>query len=151
MKSRLCRLDRIYTAQLLYFLTFCTHDRKPFLAHPTIHGSFRLFAAKATTHEIFVGRYVIMPDHIHLFAVFPEHKQMSSWVRSLKNTLSKSLRDFDHPSPHWQKGFHDHLLRTEESYGAKWEYVEQNPRRKNLVEEPESWPFQGEINPLPFH
>jgi putative transposase len=45
----------------------------------------------------------------------------------------------------WQPGFFDHLLRTDESYGQKWEYVRMNPVRTGLVSTPEEWPYQGEI------
>lgn len=149
--KRLSRLDRIHTDQLFYFLTFVTHNRQPFLANPVIHKAFRLFATNATSRQIFVGRYVIMPDHLHLFAAFPEEVNLSSWIKSLKNTLSRSLREIGQLSPHWQKGFHDHLMRTEDSYGSQWEYVTQNPQRKNLSTETNPWPYQGEINHLAFH
>ncbi len=42
-------------------------------------------------------------------------------------------------------GFFDHLLRNDESYAQKWEYVRQNSVRAGLVESPEDWPYQGEI------
>jgi putative transposase len=48
-------------------------------------------------------------------------------------------------APFWQPGFFDHLLRNDESYAAKWNYVVQNPVRRGLVAEPEKWPYQGEI------
>jgi len=91
-----------------------------------------------------------MPDHIHLFATFREQEQISPWIKSLKNSLSKTLRNLEIQAPHWQKGFHDHLMRREESYAAKWTYIRDNPLQKNLVAESSLWPYQGEINPLPF-
>jgi hypothetical protein len=45
----------------------------------------------------------------------------------------------------WQPGFFDHLLRTADSYSAKWQYVWENPVRAGLVAQPEEWPYQGEI------
>ena len=60
----------------------------------------------------------------------------------LKRNLSKAIRS---ESPHWQKGFFDHLIRHSESYSEKWQYVEQNPVRAGLVTESEDWPWQGEI------
>jgi len=90
-----------------------------------------------------------MPDHIHLFALFqPEAVSLPSWIKSLKNALSKRLRSDNIPSPHWQKGFFDHILRSDNSYNDKWEYVRQNPIRAGLVTRPEDWEFQGEIYPL---
>ena len=45
----------------------------------------------------------------------------------------------------WQPGFFDHLLRNDESYAQKWEYVRENPVRAGLVAEWHEWPYQGEI------
>jgi len=53
--------------------------------------------------------------------------------------------------PHWQEGFFDHLLRSQESYLEKWEYVRMNPVRAKLCDMPDAWPFQGEIVRIPFN
>jgi putative transposase len=74
-----------------------------------------------------------------------ERVDLSSWIKSLKNALSKTLRAQDVSPPHWQKGFFDHVLRSEESYGQKWNYVRDNPVRAGLVKEWNKWPFVGEI------
>ena len=48
----------------------------------------------------------------------------------------------------WQTGFFDHVLRSGESYGEKWEYVRMNPVRAGLAARPEDWPYAGEIEVL---
>jgi REP element-mobilizing transposase RayT len=58
-----------------------------------------------------------MPDHMHLFvSIDGQYMTLAEWMKSLKNTLSKTLRSEGIRSPHWQKGFFDHILRTGESY-----------------------------------
>jgi putative transposase len=47
--------------------------------------------------------------------------------------------------PLWQPGFSDHLLRNDESYSQKWEYVQENPVRAGLVQQWNHWPYQGEF------
>jgi len=92
-----------------------------------------------------------MPDHFHAFVVIDDTRlSLSIWMKSLKNSLSKTLRVLRVPSPHWQKGFFDHILRSDESYSAKWDYVRQNPVRGGLVEAWSEWPFVGEIFDLEF-
>ena len=54
---------------------------------------------------------------------------LAKWVKSLKNTISKTLRAERIALPHWQKAFFDHVLRSSESYSEKWEYVYENPAR----------------------
>ena len=72
------------------------------------------------------------------------------WMKSFKNSLSKALREAGHPSPHWQKTFFDHVVRSESSYEEKWIYVRQNPVRTGLVVKADEWPFQGEMTRVPF-
>ena len=51
---------------------------------------------------------------------------------------------------HWQKGFFDHVIRSEESYNEKWLYVRDNPVRAGLVRSAEDWPYAGEVSALPY-
>lgn len=90
-----------------------------------------------------------MPDHVHLFVAFaPGSLSLSDWMRALKRTLAKHWSARGVEGPHWQKGFFDHVLRSEESFEQKWRYVFQNPVRAGLVTKAEEWPDQGEIHQL---
>ena len=55
------------TGPTIVFLTVCTKDRKPWLA---LRGEPPLLLVRsgAVAQAWRVGRYVLMPDHIHLFA-----------------------------------------------------------------------------------
>jgi REP-associated tyrosine transposase len=129
-----------------YFVTFNTSRRARVLAHPKIHDVFRTFCIRAyDEHDVAVGRYVLMPDHAHLFvALPPTGVTLSKWVQALKSVLGKELLRLGFQKPHWQQGFFDHLLRNADSYSEKWEYVRMNPVRAGLCREPEDWPYRGE-------
>src|SRR5205823_10678286 len=62
----------------------------------------------------------------------------------------KQLLKLGFDKPHWQEGFFDHLLRTDESYSQKWDYVQMNPVRAGLGPIAKIWPYQGEILNLRF-
>ena len=99
-----------------------------------------------------VGRYVIMPDHIHLFCApaaenVPDVKR---WVKYWKSMVSR-LWPRPNERPVWQRSFWDTQLRRGESYASKWLYVQKNPVRKGLCVEPEDWPFQGEMQVLSWN
>jgi len=173
---RLKRLDRLFTSHPLYFVTTNIEDRKPILANAKVHEDFRKFCQTGLERGVFVGKYVLMPDHLHLFVGFGEEYEsailerrsqsdatgdgavaavcdrrlftLSEWMKSLKNSLSKTLRGMNVPAPHWQKGFFDHVMRSEEFYSEKWIYVAENPVRKKLAAHAGDWPYQGEIYPL---
>jgi REP element-mobilizing transposase RayT len=152
----------------VYFVTMCTADRQAILAAHDAHDAFRAYAERGYRERtIAVGRYVLMPDHVHLFVSGGADFNLEMWARGLKRAVSKvvaarvtravslkpeSARDESAretraatPDGIWQRGFFDHLLRSEESYAEKWEYVRQNPVRAGLVARAEDWPFQGEI------
>lgn len=69
-------------------------------------------------------------------------------MKAFKRGISQSLCEAGVVGPHWQKGFFDHVLRSEESYSEKWDYVRLNPIRAGLVVQAEDWPYWGEPFPL---
>lgn len=142
---RLTTVFRKYNPPL-YFITFCTFDRRPVLANDEFHNLFAAQMKHKSAKGIACGEYVIMPDHIHLFLrINPHRYQLGKTVGFIKQALSKPLRAAGIEQPHWQPGFFDHLLRSAESYSAKWEYVQQNPVRAGLVNRADEWKYQGMI------
>jgi putative transposase len=151
-RKRPPRLELLYSSvRPFYFVTFNTHERLRLLARMEIHDVFRLFCERAQERDTAVGRYVIMPDHVHLFVAMPTTGiTLSEWIHALRTVLGKGLLRLGHQKPHWQEGFFDHVLRSAESYSQKWDYVRMNPARAGLCETPEEWPYQGEIVAIPF-
>ena len=98
-----------------------------------------------------VGRYVILPDHLHLFCspvagcdIPPER-----WVAFWKNAVARRWKAAQKsPETLWQKEFWDRRLRGGESYNQKWDYVRNNPVRHGHCQKTEDWPYQGEIHDL---
>ena len=140
------RLDRIFPDPPVFFVTCCTYRRRPKLANDVIHRALISFANRAASDfQIAVGRYVIMPDHLHLFVAGSNDFLLGPWVGTLKRVLTRTPREKNSNDPVWQRGFFDHVLRSDESYAQKWEYVRENPVRGSLVGEASEWPYAGEI------
>jgi putative transposase len=129
----------------LYFVTFNTHRRKQWLANERVHQQLIAFGKAGLARGVAIGRYVIMPDHIHLFVRGSSDFVLAQWVRVLKRSLSRAIPG---AAPHWQSGFFDHLIRHSESHAQKWEYVCQNPARAGFVKNYQHWPWDGEIERL---
>jgi len=148
---RLGRLETIFVDSPIYFVTTCTDGRRKILANERIHKSFMEFAIHGPGFGAWVGKYVLMPDHLHAFVALDDEKiTLANWMKSLKNSLSKTLRARNVPASHFQKAFFDHVLRNSESYSEKWQYVCENPVRAGLVRRAEDWPFQGEFFQLEY-
>jgi len=149
--DRLRRLEFNFQRVPIYFVTACTNERRPLLNDTAVHARRIEFGKRGADEGAWLGAYVLMPDHLHAFAVIDDRRRnLSTWMKSLKNALSKTLRMKGIPSPHWQKGFFDHILRSEESYSEKWSYVRENPVRAGLVKNWHDWPFVGEIFDIEF-
>jgi REP element-mobilizing transposase RayT len=139
------RLRWIFSSNAVFFVTFCTHERRKLLASDVVHAAFVAFASQANSrHNIAVGRYVIMPHHVHLFVRGPDDFRLGPWVGMLKQALAKHIA-LPGTSPIWQRGFFDHVLRNDESYGDKWNYVQESPIRAGLVRNAEDRPYSGEV------
>ena len=135
----------------IVFVTVCSKDRRPILAQEDVHALLTQHAWPKADHYR-VGRYVILPDHIHLFCApsVDEPLPIRRWIAYWKSLASGAWpRVAEHPI--WQQHAWDTQLRRGESYSAKWDYVRQNPVRHGLVSRAEEWPFQGELNLLEWH
>jgi REP element-mobilizing transposase RayT len=168
----------------LYFVTFNTLLKRPLLANDSVHAAFRNYAERGLEFNVATGRYVLMPDHVHVFVRIGRDITLRRWESGLKQCLGKTLTQLGHKpttvplrgvasvlraedratgstlqlnqaggstlqsklKSFWQPGFFDHLLRRDESYAQKWDYVWRNPVRAKLVAQPEDWPYQGEVH-----
>jgi putative transposase len=111
----------------------------------------REFAAARERHGWRIGRFVVMPDHVHFFCISNERRDafsLSRFVGAIKEWTAKQMVAYGARPPIWQKQFFDHLLRSDESYANKWTYVHENPVRAGLVAKAEDWPHAGEIETL---
>jgi REP element-mobilizing transposase RayT len=100
------RLGRIFATGPLYFVTFCTHERQRFLAKDEVHTAFVLFAKRAEDNfNVAVGRYVIMPDHVHLFVRGGCNFRLGAWIGALKQVLAKAATLSRAKGQIWEEGF----------------------------------------------
>jgi putative transposase len=135
---------------VIIYLTVCVQRKRPLLANP-IAAQLVVEAWGAVTFW-WVGRYVILPDHIHLFCgpnTFPA-QPLKKWIASWKNHVTREWTNRSQ-IPIWQREFWDRQLRHAESYEEKWNYVRNNPVPHGYFSRVEDWPCQGELNVLEWH
>ena len=78
-----------------------------------------------------IDKYIIMPDHIHLLlTVLPDKSgrpmgapTIPNIINQLKGYVSKKVG-----FSVWQKLYYDHIIRDQEDYDTKWNYIENNPK-----------------------
>ncbi len=130
----------------IVLVTVCTKGRVPWLACEEAHRLLTDVWRRATAWS--VGNYVLMPDHLHLFAAPRDLAfTIERWIVFWKGRFTRA-----HTHAHWvwqEQAFH-HRLRRQESYSQKWLYVQGNPLRAGLVKRLGQWPYQGTIDELPW-
>src|SRR5262249_765121 len=101
MSNRPPRLDRVFQHYdlPLYFVTFNTHKRQKVLGNAHVHAALIRFAHEGEVRGTLLGRYVIMPDHVHLFVRGNLDFSLRQWMRMLKRVLSSAIPC---APPHWQ-------------------------------------------------
>jgi putative transposase len=127
----------------VYFVTLCTKNWRNVLANADVRSALIKYGRVGSRRGFALGRYVVMPDHIHLFVSGTLDFDLGVWMRGLKRVVAAAVPGGR--SGIWQRGFFDHVVRNSESYSQKWEYVHENPVRAGLVPTADRWPYQGEI------
>ncbi|MDZ8120292.1 REP-associated tyrosine transposase [Pontiella agarivorans] len=148
-RRHLKRLGCVYQSHPRYFITTCTYHRRNLLAHSAIHEILREHWAKSL--DLYgwpIGSYVIMPDHVHFFcadvgSTTPLSKMIGAWKQWSAKAIGSKIGI---QAPLWQREFFDHLIRSDESYSEKWDYIRQNPVRAGLVEDSKDWKYSGHIH-----
>ena len=121
IKGRPPRLQQIFQTYdpPLFFVTICTIRRQKIGNLEAAHRAFEAYIRRARDEfGVAVGRYVMMPDHMHLFVRGGDDFKLAQWVNGLKRAISIALRATE-KRPLWQPGFFDHVLRNDESYSQK--------------------------------
>ena len=125
----------------LYFITIHAEAReRNVLAVPEIAP--RLWNEWEVYHRIgrcFPVLFLVMPDHVHGLFNFPVKESMQSVVSAWKSITARRY------GIRWQRDFFDHRVRNDAERVEKDDYIVMNPVRKNLVIEPNEWPYVWRI------
>jgi type I restriction enzyme R subunit len=80
-----------------------------------------------------MGDFVIMPNHVHLLAVFPSadamNEQCDSWLHYTAFRINEAIGE---KGKFWQQEPFDFLVRSPEQYEYLRRYIAENPRKAGL-------------------
>ncbi len=125
------------------FVTFCKANRIPFtlesrdaILQHCLHDHGKHYDLHAA---------VVMPDHVHLLlSPLPDENgwpySLPVILKLLKGASARSVNKLSGScGPVWQEESFDHVLRSQESFEEKLEYLRQNSVRRRLVKSPEDY------------
>ena len=116
----------------IFFVTVRSASRGAFLTSPDAVGILTAaWKGAPVASGWVVGRYVIMPDHVHFFTQpRRDGRTLGEFVDDWKKLTARLLTNVARiPPPVWQPEFFDQVLNSAGSYAEKWEYVCANPVR----------------------
>ena len=146
-RKRLRLQDFDYGTSGAYFITICTKDRKmlfPRVGADSISARMieKTFLETINRyHGVESPIYVVMPNHFHaiitisradmesaptLSEIIQSFKRYST-IEYMKLVKTGILPPFNKQI--WQRSFYDHIIRNQEDYNEKYEYISQNPMR----------------------
>ncbi len=141
--------DWDYSQDGAYFITICVKNRSPILSTVVGRGALTpplvelspigkildkyILNIEKVYYGVFIDKYVIMPNHVHLLirlcssdgglrAARPTN--VETIIRSLKTMVTRETgRSI------WQTSFYDHIIRDENDYLTRWDYIDENPAK----------------------
>lgn len=130
--------DYDYSAQNYYFVTICTHQKQCIFGDPMALNTFGVIAEKLLLEipvhfsGVIIDKYVIMPNHIHvIFNIAEKGISLIDLIGSYKSAVTKEIHKVQPKLLIWQKSFHDHIIRNQNSYEKIWNYIDGNPLKWN--------------------
>ena len=130
------RKGRVSVAHQIYLVTCVACDRQPVFqdlqAGRHVVQSLRYASVSGRAETL---AYVVMPDHLHWLLSLGDRVFLSAVVGSMKRYSACRINETRHLAGGciWQRGFHDHALRCDESVQNVARYIVANPLRAGLV------------------
>lgn len=132
------RALRQYRASLpghYYHVTTTTHlRRRVFDGFDLARSAIRTLHSVEALGSSELLAWVLMPDHLHVLIRLADHAQLSQLMNRLKAAIAREInRRLGTSGPVWQRAYHDHVIRDEETLEAVGRYIIMNPLRAGLV------------------
>jgi putative DNA methylase len=88
--------------------------------------------------------WVIMPNHVHVLFTPAEGWTLSKILHSWKSFSAREANKvLDRTGEFWQPEYFDRAIRDEQGFIAAVEYIEYNPVKAGLCENPNTWRFSS--------
>jgi putative transposase len=134
-QSRL-RIGRHSIPGQVYHVTIATRGRIAFFADlRNARTTVLTLRAASDLGDAETLAYVLMPEHLHWLMTLGSHRPLHRVVHAFKSVSAHRVGQ-----PVWQRGFHDHALRSDEDCVAAARYIIANPVRRGLVERAGDYP-----------
>ena len=127
-----------------YFLTFCTHERRPLFTTAKHVALVRTHFVRTATEQQFSDlAHCYMPDHLHAVVEGQvESADLKVFIRRMKQYSGFHFKK-NFGQQLWQRYGYEHVIRDDERTENVIRYVLENPIRAGLVQQVHEYPYMG--------
>ena len=139
-----------YSGEGAYFVTICTQDRKkifwrcspvgqglcPCLSPEGAIVRDETEALEERFSSVKIGKYVVMDDHVHILLRLVRQGQspcpaLGAVIGALKSITTKKINERRNTPGEklWQFRYYDHIIRDDNDFMSRWNYIDPNPAR----------------------
>lgn len=138
--SRNLRRNRLTDAATTFFITKSLLPKKPALDNEARETIVSAFEFGVLNQRIYLGAFVVMPDHWHALFVPRNPWTLGRVMHTLMSFIgARTSETLRRAGTSWQDMYHDTWIRTARQFDYIQQYIELNPVTKGLVELPEEW------------
>ena len=125
-----------------YFITICAREKRCLFGHveedrvvlsalgDIINREWQ--RSREVRPDVLFGDYVVMPNHMHALVYVPaipnegsaRKRSLASLVGGFKASATRFAKQ-----PIWQRGYHEHIVRTDRELDMIRTYIQENPMR----------------------
>jgi len=137
------RKGRHSATDQIYHVTIAAAGRQPlfvdFKIARTVVAEMRLLHDHQVVNSL---AWVLMPDHLHWLFQLRDRQDLAAAIKALKGRSARAIhRQLGRRGALWQRGYHDHAVRTDEDLAAIARYIVANPLRARLVKSVGDYPL----------
>ncbi len=142
--NRLANYD--YSQNGAYFITICVKDKQPILSRIKFNSIYpneiqlskfgtiianEILNIENRYDNIKVLDYVIMPNHVHLIIqLYNQNYSLGQVIGSFKSIATLQCKRIGYTDDKlFQRNYYDHIIRNEDDYFTKANYIKNNPEK----------------------
>ena len=132
-----------YRESRAYHITWETLERRTLLTNKDLASEVcRILEEEAARTLTDLYAYCVMPDHVHVL-LQPNGGYLIRFVQTVKGKTTRVYWRLGGTGKLWQRGFYDHILRSDERIPQIAGYILANPVRAGLTDDIVAYPFSG--------
>jgi len=131
-----------------YHVTARANRREMLLGPTATKELFLATVARAKKKFAFeVENFTLLGNHFHLLVHVPEESNLSRIMKWILGVFAMAWNRIHGNWGHfWGERFFSRIIQNDEDYLKTFCYIDENPRKANLVGEAELWPYSGKAH-----